>query len=217
MGAFFLGSVHNENSADERWHIDLPICGKMLRFKIDTGADITVMSYSSYLSLPMRPAMCQTAADVRSLGGKLQFMGKFLAITARKGQKYSFWIFVVSGACTNNLLSRAVACKMGLVKIELREDAQPYSVTTPRRVPFPLLTKVEQELARMQSLGIIEEVREATDWCAPMVPVVKKNGKIRICVRSKATEWSGKEREVHLAYAGRCGADAVRGRCLLDP
>ncbi|KAL7852791.1 hypothetical protein SRHO_G00185760 [Serrasalmus rhombeus] len=37
----------------------------------------------------------------------------------------------------------------------------------------------------MQSLGIIEEVREATDWCAPMVPVVKKNGKIRICVDLK--------------------------------
>lgn len=71
------------------------------------------------------------------------------------------------------------------VKIELRDDAQPYSITTPRRVPFPLLTKVEQELARMQSLGIIEEVREATDWCAPMVPVVKKNGKVRICVDLK--------------------------------
>ncbi|XP_063072782.1 uncharacterized protein K02A2.6-like [Engraulis encrasicolus] len=166
------------------------------------------MSHSSYLSLPMRPALCHTAADVRSPGGKLQCMGKFLATTERKGQKYSFWIFVVSGACTNNLLSRAVACKMGLVlrvdelecdsvfgdigrlnckpvKIELREDAQPYSVTTPRRVPFPLFTKVEQELARMQSLGIIEEVREATDWCAPMVPVVKKNGKVRICVDLK--------------------------------
>ena len=30
--------------------------------------------------------------------------------------------------------------------------------------------------------GIIEEITEPTDWCAPMVPVVKSNGKVRICV-----------------------------------
>ena len=34
----------------------------------------------------------------------------------------------------------------------------------------------------MQFLGIIEEVKEATDWSAPMVPVMKKNKKPRICV-----------------------------------
>lgn len=33
--------------------------------------------------------------------------------------------------------------------------------------------------------GIVTEVTEATDWCAPMVPVVKKNGKVRICVDLK--------------------------------
>ncbi|KAK7925258.1 hypothetical protein WMY93_007568 [Mugilogobius chulae] len=45
--------------------------------------------------------------------------------------------------------------------------------------------EVEEELKRMESLGIIEEVKEATDWCAPMVPVIKKNKKPRICVDMK--------------------------------
>uniref|UniRef100_A0A1A8F641 Gypsy retrotransposon integrase-like protein 1 n=1 Tax=Nothobranchius korthausae TaxID=1143690 RepID=A0A1A8F641_9TELE len=67
------------------------------------------------------------------------------------------------------------------VKIELRPDATPYSISTPRRVPFPLLPRVEEELKRMQLLGIIEEVQEATDWCAPMVPVLKKDKRVRIC------------------------------------
>lgn len=34
-------------------------------------------------------------------------------------------------------------------------------------------------------MGIIREVTEPTEWCAPMVPVDKKNGKIRICVDLK--------------------------------
>lgn len=68
------------------------------------------------------------------------------------------------------------------VKIELRPDAKPYSIVTPRRIPFPILPQVEEELKRMQSLGIIEEIKEATDWCATMVPVIKNNKKPRICV-----------------------------------
>lgn len=67
------------------------------------------------------------------------------------------------------------------VKITLKDGAQPYSVATPRRVPIPLLPKVEEELERMESMGIIEKVTEPTEWCAPMVPVAK----MRICVDLK--------------------------------
>jgi hypothetical protein len=44
---------------------------------------------------------------------------------------------------------------------------------------------VEEELQRMLRSGIITEVTEATDWCAPMVLVEKKNGKVRIYVDFK--------------------------------
>ncbi|RXN22487.1 Transposon Ty3-I Gag-Pol poly [Labeo rohita] len=105
----------------------------------------------------------------------------------------------------DNLLSRAVGAHLGLiqhveevsvygvlgllkgepVKIELKENARPYSITTPRRIPIPLVPKVEEELRRMKCLGIIESVTEPTEWVAPMVPVVKPSGNIRICVDLK--------------------------------
>ena len=68
------------------------------------------------------------------------------------------------------------------VKIEPTDNAKPYCVNSAKKIPFPLLPKVKEELERMLEEGIIEEVTEPTDWCAPMVPVVKPNGKVRICV-----------------------------------
>ena len=66
--------------------------------------------------------------------------------------------------------------------IELRHDAKPYVLTTPRRVALPLLPKVKQELSRMENMGVITKVDNPTDWCAGMVVVPKPNGNIRICI-----------------------------------
>lgn len=72
------------------------------------------------------------------------------------------------------------------MKILLKDDAQPYVVHTACRVPLPMLQKVKEELQRMESNSVIEQVTQPTDWCAPMVPVLKKHtGKARICIDLK--------------------------------
>lgn len=60
-------------------------------------------------------------------------------------------------------------------------DAEPFSLSTPRRISLPLLPKVKQELFRMESLGVISRVEQPTDWCAGMVVAPKTNGTVRIC------------------------------------
>ena len=47
-------------------------------------------------------------------------------------------------------------------------------------VPNGLKPKVEFELRRLQQAGIIDPI-EHSDWAAPIVPVVKKDGSVRIC------------------------------------
>ena len=69
--------------------------------------------------------------------------------------------------------------------IKLRDNAVPYALFTPRMIPLPLLDKVEQELAQMESQGVISKVNQPTPWCAGMVAVPKKSGAIRICVDLK--------------------------------
>ena len=55
-----------------------------------------------------------------------------------------------------------------------------------RPVAYSQLKKVEAELERLQSQGIIEPV-QFSDWAAPIVPVPKSDGNIRICGDYKVT------------------------------
>ena len=56
----------------------------------------------------------------------------------------------------------------------------------PRSVPFALKEAVGRELDEMEAAGVLEQVTH-TRWAAPIVPVPKKNGQIRICGDFKVT------------------------------
>ena len=46
--------------------------------------------------------------------------------------------------------------------------------------------KVNQELDRLEKAGVIEPI-QFTDWAAPIVPVLKRDGSLRICGDYKVT------------------------------
>ena len=79
---------------------------------------------------------------------------------------------------------------IGLMKtepviIKLNTGVEPSCLTTARRVPFPLMDDVKAELDRIVTSEVIRVVTEPTNWCSAMIPVVKKNGTVRICVDLK--------------------------------
>ncbi|XP_048775204.2 uncharacterized protein K02A2.6-like [Ostrea edulis] len=76
----------------------------------------------------------------------------------------------------------------------MREDAQPYAVTAPRRVALPYLEKVKAELSRMESSGVISPVDEPTDWCSGLVVIPKKNNCVRLCIDlTQLNKWVRRE------------------------
>ena len=70
-------------------------------------------------------------------------------------------------------------------KLNVKEDVRPIFLK-PRSVPFAIREAIEAELKRLESEGKIEKVPHSK-WAAPIVPVPKGDGKIRICGDYKVT------------------------------
>ena len=201
----FLGAIDCGNSAP--WLVSLHVNNLHLNFKLDTGADITCIPKLQYQKLKPLPALQPSFMMLSSPAGQVNCIGQFQASVKHKGKVYNFPICVIESKTSNCLLSRNVASAMGFVKlvesinddvfgefglmktdpvrISLKSDAVPYNLATPRRVSEPLLQPVKDELDRMVKHDIISPIKDATEWCAPMVPVLKKNNKVRICVDLK--------------------------------
>ena len=63
--------------------------------------------------------------------------------------------------------------KMEPVRFKLQDGVTPTCVPVARRIPFPLMDKVKQQIERMVKMGVVQEVKESTEWCSPIILVLK--------------------------------------------
>ena len=207
---FYL-SAANLNAVGEdmnAWKIELNVADQPLPFKIDTGAEVTAISESTWKSLRNPPTLTKTTKHLCGPDRKpLQMVGE-ADINLKSKQKCSIQrVFVVKGL-SNNLLGLPTIKALNLLQyvdsvqndifkeysdlftglhtftgeytICLKLDAVPHAIHTPRKVPLPLKEAVEKELGRVEELGLISKVSEPTEWCASMVVVPKASGKVHI-------------------------------------
>ena len=86
----------------------------------------------------------------------------------------------------SSIFTEELGCLKGMeVKLNVDPNAIP-KFFKPRPVPLALREKVERELEKLLSMGIISPV-QFSKWAAPIVPVVKQSGEVRICGDYKIT------------------------------
>ena len=70
--------------------------------------------------------------------------------------------------------------------IELHDNKTKPIYMKPRPVPYALREKIEIEIERLEKANIISKIPYC-QWGTPIVPVVKKNGDLKLCADYKST------------------------------
>ena len=76
-------------------------------------------------------------------------------------------------------------CKGVKAHLHVKAEATP-KFFRPRPIPLSMKEKVEADLDRKEKQGILEKI-EVSDWAAPIVPVSKPDGTVRVCGDYKVT------------------------------
>jgi hypothetical protein len=77
--AYFLGTVMNSEEQNEPpWTVKLKLLGIQAPFKIDSGADVSILSLSTYNSLDVKPNLEPSDTRLESVGGKTKWRQQHL-------------------------------------------------------------------------------------------------------------------------------------------
>ena len=189
------------------WTCTIQVNNQDVSFKVDTGAEVTVISKDVSKALGLDALQPPTKNLYGPDQSPLEVVGETPVRLAYRDKQCIQAIFVLQKVKHNLLGLPAIRALhvlsqvdhvsqpitgqtpipdqfpslftgLGTFKgdnyvIQLKPDAKPFALHTPRNVPIPLRTKVQAELSRMQSLGVISPVEEPTEWCAGMVVVPK--------------------------------------------
>ena len=127
LDASFLGMVHTR--ASTVWMSSVKLGGKEVKFKLDTGAEVTAISDSTYHTLQgvkLKPA---TKPLYGPASQSLKVLGQFTGELTHKQNSCQDQIYVVKGL-RNNLLGLGAIEKLQLVKRMETMFTQPLDVKT---------------------------------------------------------------------------------------
>ena len=204
----FIGMIQNTPKPTD-WKVTILLNKQRTVFKMDTGAQCNVISKQKYNQVSKAPLHQSNARLVTFGGHQLKTCGKAAINCQHRGRQYCVEFEVVDQevpsilglkTCTEMKLVQRIdsldvdlldqysdvfeglGCITGVTCHIKVDPTHPPVIHPPRRVPVTLRPKIQEELARMESLDVIEKVAEPTDWVNSMVTIIKPNGKVRMCI-----------------------------------
>ena len=99
-----------------------------------------------------------------------------------------------------------------MFSISLKPDTVPLNLYDPRSIAAGWRDKAKEELNKMLSLGVIEEVDEPTEWCSGLTIAPKPNGAIRMCVDLTALNKGVKRAVYPLPKVSKMLSKLAKGR-----
>ena len=112
----FLGEIHGESiDCSQQWRADINVNGKQINFKLDSGADVSVIPEGTYKKLASSVTL-QKAYNKLYGPCKMQLncTGKFLAVLQHNEQSCPEEIYLVAGL-EQSLLGRNACDKLGII------------------------------------------------------------------------------------------------------
>ncbi|CAK1587161.1 unnamed protein product [Parnassius mnemosyne] len=188
-------SIEASDNSRESWYSNIKVNGVIVKFKLDSGADASVMSLNCYQKAGFDIKKLKKCNIVlREISKKrLPVVGYFKALL--QSNKYSIFqnVYVLNVNC-NNLLSLKACVSLKLLtrinnltlsNVNIDEDVfeglgcLPFSckiITDPkvppvvngvRKIPIKLRPRLKEELNKMEELGVIKKEEGPTDWYKP--------------------------------------------------
>lgn len=206
----FVGALSRKTTSSAEWNVEVMVNSSKLICQIDTGAQANIISLKTAGLLNVNDLLRKTKVNIFTFSGeKLRVLGKIFLRVVFEEKMYLMKFFVVDINC-NNIIGLQSARDMGLVRnvnvlsidniikkfsnvfgglgflqhkcsFKVRKDVTPV-IDPPRKIPFKLYDKLENELKRMENLNVIKKVTEPTEWVSSIVLVTKPNGSIRLCL-----------------------------------
>ena len=203
--------------AEHSIKVDVHVDTVPVTMELDTGPAYTIISKETWKRLfPMMDLEEVDLPQVTCTGERLTVLGQAFVQVEYERQKFRLPLIVVDGQGPplfgRNWLKKIQLNWMSIKQVSTRleqilkkyndvfqnelgtliqtklvvsENATP-KFFKPRSISYAIRGAIEKDLERLESLGVIEKV-SYSDWAAPIVPVPKADGSVRICGDYKVT------------------------------
>lgn len=205
-------SFHVSKSTKKLDYIKCEVGGVSLNFLVDSGSSCNIITKEVWKKHRIKYIKKEKVVTQKLFGyasdNPLKVLGKFEAEIKVGKHKDIADFFVVDGTGPQ-LLGKVTSSGLGILrigidinKVDMKErpvfqgtgklknfqldipidlESRPIAQKC-RQIPIPLQKKVEEEIDKLLNEDIIEKVNGPTSWLSPIVPIMKANNTLRICV-----------------------------------